>query len=293
MTTPIISTLSTPPTASAPCTVGISRAVVYRLGLLALAPALATLLLASPAAAQPVCGDVTDDQLITTTDALRVLRAAVGQPVELVCGDQCTDLELAVADLQTRMAALELLLAKVSIAGNNLVVTGMNLQVVSGSGSTSGKVNGTGNVIIGYDEADDNQDKKSGSHNLVAGRNHSYESYGGIVAGEDNILTGGAVSVLGGERNRADADLSVVVGGRQNEADGESSVVVAGENNRTVGRSCVVTSGAQNLCSGLVSAVGGGSANFCSGQGSVIGGGSNRTLGSNLGWMAGSLGPVF
>lgn len=284
MTTP---TISTPPTAS------VLSTAVARLGLAALAPVLAALLTVSPAGAQAVCGDVTDDQEITTTDALRVLRAAVGQPVDLNCGDQCTDLELEVADLQARMAALEDLLENLSVDGDNLVLTGMNLQVVSGSGDTDGDVNGTGNVIIGYDEADDNQDEKSGSHNLVVGRNHSYESYGGIVAGEDNILTGDAASVLGGERNRADGDLAVVVGGRLNEVDGESSVVVAGENNRTTGRSCVVTSGAQNLCSGLVSAVEGGSSNFCSGQGSVIGGGSNRTLGSNLGWLAGSLGPVF
>jgi hypothetical protein len=54
-----------------------------------------------------------------------------------------------------------------------------------------------------------------------------------------------------------------------------------------------VVSGGGNLCSGLASLVDGGDSNTCTGAGSVIGGGSNRTLGSNLGWLAGSFGPTF
>lgn len=45
----------------------------------------AILLEAGPAFAAPVCGDVTDDENVTTTDALAVLRKAVGQDVPLVC----------------------------------------------------------------------------------------------------------------------------------------------------------------------------------------------------------------
>ncbi|MFN2426561.1 MAG: hypothetical protein ABR587_08970, partial [Candidatus Binatia bacterium] len=125
---------------------------------------------------------------------------------------------------------------------------GMNFQVVSGNGETDGNTNGTGNIIIGYDEADDSSDDKDGSHNLIVGRFHSYSSYGGIVAGEDNEITGVSASVLGGARNSTDGDGAVVVGGLDNQADGETSVVVAGEKNRSNGRSCTILAGAQNLC---------------------------------------------
>jgi hypothetical protein len=234
--------------------------------------AILTCLVLVPAAGAQVCGDVNADEQVSASDAQLVLKAAVGQDVNLVCQD-CSALE-------ARVAALESLLANLSIDGDNLVLTGMNFQVVSGSGETDGDVNGTGNIIIGYDEKDDNQDEKSGSHNLVIGRDHSYESYGGIVAGEDNVISRQSASVLGGSRNSADGAGAVVVGGQLNRADGLTSVVVAGETNRTTGRS---------------SSVGGGSSNLCSSVNSVIGGGSNRTLGgvSPGGWMAATLGPLY
>lgn len=237
-------------------------------------------LAAHPAGAQ-VCGDVNGDDKVSTSDAQAVLKVAVGQPVDLICED-CSELE-------ARVAVLEALLANVTIDGDNLVLTGMNLQVVNGTGDTDGNTNGTGNVIIGYDESDDKSDEKDGSHNLVVGRYHSYSTYGGIVAGEDNVITGESASVLGGVRNEADGDGAVVVGGISNQADGETSVVIAGELNRSFGRSCVITTGTQNLCTGLASGVSGGSQNFCSGAGSVIGGTSNRNFGSNLGFMAGNI----
>jgi hypothetical protein len=43
------------------------------------------LLPAAPALAAPACGDVNDNGKVTSSDALAVLRSAVGQPVDLVC----------------------------------------------------------------------------------------------------------------------------------------------------------------------------------------------------------------
>lgn len=242
-------------------------------------------LLPPPAEAQ-VCGDVNADQQVTVADAYRVLKAAVGQDVALVCTDQC-------AALEQRVAALELLLSHLSVDGDNLVLTGQNLQVVSGAGATDATPNGTGNLVLGYNETNSTKDKRSGSHNLVVGRHHSYSSYGAIVAGEDNESTARLASVLGGSRNKATGPGAVVVSGLDNEARSEAASVLAGERNLAAGRSCAVGGGAQNTCSGTVSVVGGGSSNTCSGTASVLGGGSSRTLGSNYGWMAGSLGPVY
>lgn len=262
-----------------------TRPVPFRTALVA-AAALAALLTGPASARAQVCGDVNEDNKVTATDAQKVLRAAVGQPVELICTDQC-------AALEARVAALEALLANVTVDGDNLVLTGMNLQVVSGSGTTNGTVNGTGNLIVGYNETNEGNEKRTGSHNLVVGRYHGYSNYGGIVAGEDNVITGKVASVLGGAQNLASGDGSVVVAGEDNWASSATSVVLAGEANRSNARSCSVLSGQSNLCSGILSTVVGGSNNTCTGQGSVLAGGSSRVLNSNVALLLASLGTYF
>jgi hypothetical protein len=52
-------------------------------------------------------------------------------------------------------------------------ITGANVQIIDGSGTTS-TVNGTGNVILSYDE---NPGKQTGSHNLILGEKNAYTSY--------------------------------------------------------------------------------------------------------------------
>ncbi len=49
----------------------------------------------------------------------------------------------------------------------------VNVQIVNGTGKTA-SVNGTGNLVIGYDETPGTQ---SGSHNLVLGTSQTYTSY--------------------------------------------------------------------------------------------------------------------
>ncbi|HCG28775.1 MAG TPA: hypothetical protein DEU95_03285, partial [Chloroflexi bacterium] len=73
--------------------------------------------------------------------------------------------------------------------------SGCNVQIINGQGSTA-TVNGKGNLIVGYNE--DNGDTRTGSHNVVVGSSHTYSSYGGLVAGYDNIISGDYASVSGG-----------------------------------------------------------------------------------------------
>src|SRR3990172_10360650 len=52
--------------------------------------------------------------------------------------------------LNKRVAALEKKLKKVTVASNgDIRITGVNLYIRSGSGTTAGVVNGKGNLIIG------------------------------------------------------------------------------------------------------------------------------------------------
>jgi hypothetical protein len=96
---------------------------------------------------------------------------------------QIAQLQALVAGLTTRVVALEAKLAHVSVSGDDIVISGANLFVNDGSGTTDGPVNGLGNVVIGYNELRGAGDDRSGSHNLVVGSQNNYASYGGLVGG--------------------------------------------------------------------------------------------------------------
>lgn len=115
-----------------------------------------------------------------------------------------------VTTLNGEVGALESLLAGITRANDTLTFSGMNLQLVSGSGSTDGTVNGLGNLIIGYNE---NPGTQTGSHNLVLGEGQAFTSYGGIVGGENNTIGAPFANVLGGENNSATGQKTSILGG--------------------------------------------------------------------------------
>jgi hypothetical protein len=113
---------------------------------------------------------------------------------------QIAALQTQVQDLNGRLAALEAKLARVSVSGNDIYVTGANLHVRSGSGSTEGPVNGLGNLVIGYNEVrGGGADNRSGSHNLVVGSRNNYSSYGGFVDGLQTQVTTPFSSAIAGQ----------------------------------------------------------------------------------------------
>jgi len=212
------------------------------------------------------CGDVNGSNTVTASDALAVLTKAVGLDAGLICAGDC-------AELEPRVAALEALLANVSIEGNALVLTGMNLQVVDGTGDTAGTPNGLGNVIIGYNEATLGQ-VRTGSHNLIIGREHDYQAYGGLVCGYNNKLVASEASVIAGAANVASGQRAAVVGGTFNAASGYAA---------TVG------GGLLNYASGGHASVSGGEGNTAAGERSVLSGGLQRDVTGTNDWGAGSL----
>ena len=99
------------------------------------------------------------------------------------------------ATVEAQQAYITQLQHYISISEETVLISGANLQVVSGEGATDATVNGLGNIIVGYDE--NTSDDKSGSHNLVVGYGHTYSSYGSFVAGQDNNITGNYTSISG------------------------------------------------------------------------------------------------
>lgn len=153
-------------------------------------------------------------------------------------------------------------------------ITGVNVQLVNGLGETE-TTNGLGNLIVGYNElGNEISDDRTGSHNLVVGNKNSYLSFGGLVAGSDNTVSGQFASVGGGELNRATGDFSVVAAGYSNVAESPHSAVLGGAGNGATGEFGVVVGGISNEASGFQSLVSGGANNIASGSRSVVSGGT-------------------
>jgi hypothetical protein len=223
--------------------------------------------------------------------------AAVTTPISANrCGPGMRLIRLAtqseVATLQRQVAALKLKLSRVSYTavGLNglptLRIRGANLQLLDGSGSTTGKVNGLGNLILGYDEHPSTLEQ-TGSHDLVLGDNQSFSSYGELIAGENNTASGPFADVFGYQNMASGADASVL-GGNLNTASGSASSISGGQFNLSFDPFASITGGCDNLAGtgSLPSAP-------CNSTGveSVTGGNLNVASG-NLASVSGGIGNV-
>ena len=129
--------------------------------------------------------------------------------------------------LEARIMTLQTKTAPMSVSGNKLFFTGVNVHVRNGSGDTY-TANSLGNVIVGYNE---NALSRAGSHNLVVGKTNSYYRCAGFVVGKNNQLGGDGCSVLGGLTNIAVQKQSSVHGGYFNTANADYAVCSGGEQN--------------------------------------------------------------
>jgi len=176
--------------------------------------------------------------------------------------DTINTLNNTITMLLARIVALEQKLAKVTVSNdtNNMFFTGINLNIISGSNSTNGTLNGLGNIIVGYNE-NDLDFVRSGSHNIIVGNNHDYSSYGGIVGGIGNIISG-IYSFAVGQYNTASGFASSVLG-NENLANNAYASVLGGAN---------------NIASGQWSSILGGNSNTVSNNYSSIAGGTNQNV---------------
>jgi len=182
-----------------------------------------------------------------------------------------------VTALNNRIAALEDLLQHFSRIGDEITISHANLNIVNGSGSTDGLVDGLGNLIVGYNEPRGTGNDRSGSHNIVVGTEHNFLSYGGLVAGKYNTIKSGCACVSGGYNNTASGWNSSVSGGYQNKANGISSSVSGGYQNTASGNYASVSGGNKNMASGSITSVSGGKNNTASNDYASISGGEDNT----------------
>jgi hypothetical protein len=139
-----------------------------------------------------------------------------------------------------RMATLENKLSAMTFDGaaNEVVISGANLRIVNGLGRTE-TTNGLGNLIVGYNEprqanitCDPNlvscAETRTGSHNIVVGKEHNFSSFGGLVVGFQNEISGTFASITAGLSNTASGNFSSISGGAQHKASGGISSISGG-----------------------------------------------------------------
>jgi hypothetical protein len=193
-------------------------------------------------------------------------------------------------NLEQPVAALERLLKHFRRDGDEVIIQGANLHIVNGLGSTNcadndpgepipNCPNGLGNLIVGYNEPRDGDAPtvRTGSHNVVVGRGHNFSSFGGLVVGSTNEISGAFASVSGGNDNKALASFSSISGGRFNETGDEAALVSGGQRDEALGPVSSVSGGESNVASGIESSISGGK-------------GITITEDTDHSWAAGSIG---
>jgi hypothetical protein len=201
-------------------------------------------------------------------------------------------------NLEERVAALEDLLKHFSREGNEVFITGANLHIVNGLGSTDcldeqgdeirACPNGLGNLIVGYNEPREFEENiRTGSHNVVVGVRHNFSRWGGLVVGRENTISGDFASVSGGDVSTASGFGASVSGGQSNTASGDLASVSGGFNNIASGFNSTISGGNSNTASGSYAVVSGGNSNTASGAQSSISGGAKNTASGILAVVSG------
>jgi len=228
--------------------------------------------------------------------ALNLASPASAQPADV------KKLEAEVATLQGQVSALQTTINSASaqnafalgqfvtvdttdtingLAAPHIIFTGANLHVRDGSGSTNdsgGTTTGLGNLVIGYDEAPASPPVgyRSGSHDLVVGPGHTFNSFGGFVAGDTNAVEGPSASVSGGHANAATGMESSVSAGVGNAATDFGTSVSGGHSNAAVTFGASVSGGNSNVASGDFASVSGGGDNQASSADASVSGGEGN-----------------
>ncbi len=139
-------------------------------------------------------------------------------------------LENRITELESTINELKTTFKGVQRKGGSLVFNNMNVQITNGKGATEA-INGRGNLIVGYNESR-GKDSRKGSHNIVVGRKNNYTSFGGIVSGYNNSISGKYAIVGGGHNNYASGEYSAITGGGKNSAKGKYTSI-SGQVGRT------------------------------------------------------------
>ena len=262
----------------------------------------------APTAAVP--GATTGDGARDIGDAVYLWRWLFNggdEPVPVACAQAGPVLTAEQAEILSHLSLVQIPIDNQGTLAPTIRITGVNLQLVNGMGSSWGndagnvwdssthRTNGRGNLVIGYQENrtddgvgdTDDSNYRTGSHNLVVGAMNNYWSWGGLIVGARNATGGWLSTVAGGYNNIANGEAAVVSGGDSNYAIGRAATVSGGWGNSAEARGSTVCGGGGNFAYGEFSFIGGGRNNTAHGDYSVVGGGSRNTSNRDMGFLIG------
>ena len=188
--------------------------------------------------------------------------------------EQIASLEEQLQGQEQAIASLAPLLSLVPVAERSSFgqdtwnLSGLNVRLDNGAGTTYGASNGLGNLILGYNESEGGHrdaegnfmdgEVRIGSHNLVVGAGHTYGSNGSLLGGYNNSLFGQGSAILSGQASLATGTWSAILGGLDNRATATNTCISGGHSNTASGDRASVSGGLLNISSGIATSILGG-----------------------------------
>lgn len=188
--------------------------------------------------------------------------------------EQIASLEEQLLGQEQAIASLAPLLSLVDVAERSSFgqdtwnLSGLNVRLDNGAGTTYGASNGLGNLILGYNESEGghrdaegnfmDDEVRVGSHNLVVGAGHTYGSNGSLLGGYNNSLFGQGSAILSGQASLATGTWSAILGGLDNRATATNTCISGGHSNTASGDRASVSGGLLNISSGIATSILGG-----------------------------------
>ena len=188
--------------------------------------------------------------------------------------EQIASLEEQLQGQEQAIASLAPLLSLVPVAERSSFgqdtwnLSGLNVRLDNGAGTTYGASNGLGNLILGYNESEGGHrdaegnfvdgEVRVGSHNLVVGAGHTYGSNGSLLGGYNNSLFGQGSAILSGQASLATGTWSAILGGLDNRATATNTCISGGHSNTASGDRASVSGGLLNISSGIATSILGG-----------------------------------
>ena len=188
--------------------------------------------------------------------------------------EQIASLEEQLQGQEQAIASLAPLLSLVDVAERSSFgqdtwnLSGLNVRLDNGAGTTYGASNGLGNLILGYNESEGGHrdaegnfvdgEVRVGSHNLVVGAGHTYGSNGSLLGGYNNSLFGQGSAILSGQASLATGTWSAILGGLDNRATATNTCISGGHSNTASGDRASVSGGLLNISSGIATSILGG-----------------------------------
>lgn len=171
---------------------------------------------------------------LTDTAAEHAARLEATEVADAAAATSIKTMTVQLADLDPRVGSIEKKTAAMRVSeyeGHPAVVfTGVNLYLHNKTASPG--ADGTGNLILGNNDRNNQTVSRTGSYNIVSGIGHEYQGVGSLLIGSNNRAEGNTrYNVLFGAGNKTTVTSATVLGGHNNKTAATHSAILGGTYN--------------------------------------------------------------